>query len=69
MTLDGSTYPVDTGFLVYNERTYPQLIRLFGELDIPTAKSDMSFGLSARLPNGRALEWSGTSLDWRQQEF
>ena len=63
VTLDGITHPVDTGFLVYNERTYPQLIQLFADLAIPTAKSDMSFGLSVRLPNGRALEWAGTSLD------
>lgn len=61
--LDGIDYPVDTGFLVYNERTYPQLIRLFTELAIPTAKSDMSFGLSVRLPGGRTLEWAGTSVD------
>ncbi len=63
VTLDGLTYPVDTGFLVYNERTYPQLIQLFAELAIPTAKSDMSFGLSVRHSGGRALEWAGTSLD------
>ncbi len=68
VTLDGITYPVDTGFLVFNERTYPQLIRLFAELGVPTAKSDMSFALSVRLPDGngeagRALEWAGTSLD------
>jgi predicted NAD/FAD-binding protein len=63
VTLDGTTYPVDTGFLVYNERTYPQLIQLFADLEIPTAKSDMSFGLSVRRSNRRALEWAGTSLD------
>lgn len=63
VTLDDITYPVDTGFLVYNERTYPQLIQLFADLAIPTAKSDMSFGLSVRSPNERALEWAGTSLD------
>lgn len=62
VTLDGLTYPVDTGFLVYNERTYPQLIKLFGDLAIPIAKSDMSFGLSVRHA-GRTLEWAGTSLD------
>ncbi len=53
------TQGVDTGFLVFNERTYPHLIALFDELGIPTAKSDMSF--SVQVP-GR-LEWSGSNLN------
>ena len=55
------THGVDTGFLVFNERTYPQLIALFRELGIPTAKSDMSF--SVQVPGPEGLEWSGSSLD------
>ena len=55
------THGVDTGFLVFNERTYPQLIKLFAELGVPSVKSDMSF--SVQVPHGRGqLEWSGASL-------
>ncbi len=38
--------PVDTGFIVFNRANYPHLLRLFDELDVPVAKSDMSFGAS-----------------------
>ena len=68
VTLPGPTGPlthgVDTGFLVFNERTYPKLIALFAELGVATAKSDMSF--SVQVPGGRGsqpLEWSGSSLN------
>ncbi len=57
------THGVDTGFLVYNERTYPNLIALFEQLGIATAKTQMSF--SVQVPGalkGQALEWSGGSL-------
>lgn len=55
------THGVDTGFLVFNERTYPHLIKLFADLGVKTAKSDMSFSVQVPQENG-ALEWSGSSL-------
>ncbi len=57
------THGVDTGFLVFNERTYPGLIALFESLNIETAASDMSFSAQVPLASGRRLEWNGANLD------
>ena len=57
--LEGQTHPVDTGFLVFNEQTYPNLIALFAELGVASVETEMSFAVSLEDPD---LEWAGSSL-------
>lgn len=57
--VDGVRHPVDTGFLVFNESTYPNLCALFSELSVPVAKSEMSFAVSVDAPD---FEWAGSDL-------
>ena len=58
-SVGGSRIPVDTGFIVFNRKTYPNLAALFDLLQVPTQPSEMSFGVS--LDDG-AMEYSGSGL-------
>ncbi len=57
---DGRTVSFDTGFMVFNRVTYPRLVRLFEELEVPVRPTDMSFSVQ-HVPSG--LEYSGSSLN------
>ncbi|MFF5829982.1 NAD(P)/FAD-dependent oxidoreductase [Streptomyces bacillaris] len=53
---DGRVHRVDSGFIVHNRRTYPHLLRLFGELGVATQESEMSMSVRCE---GCGLEYAG----------
>jgi predicted NAD/FAD-binding protein len=67
-TPDGKmTHGVDTGFLVFNRKTYPRLVRLFEEIAVPIAPSEMSFSVSidagGKTGRSKKIEWAGNDLN------
>ena len=59
VTENGREIPLDTGFLVFNEKTYPNLIALFALLGVESVETEMSFAVSLENPD---LEWAGSNL-------
>ena len=61
------THAVDTGFLVFNRKTYPRLVRLFEEIQAPVAPSEMSFSVSIDVseknPAYPKIEWAGNDIN------
>lgn len=57
---EGREVPIDTGFMVYNHVTYPNLVRLFAALGVEGKRTDMSFSVQHL---GRGLEYNGSSLN------
>ena len=59
ISVGGVTHPVDTGFLVFNHKTYPNLTAMFAHLGVESVETEMSFAVSLEQPD---LEWAGSSL-------
>lgn len=59
VSLSGEVFPVDTGFMVFNERTYPHFCTLLRRLGVAWHDSDMSFGVCCERSG---LEYQGSSL-------
>ncbi len=58
LTPDERVLPIDSGFIVHNDRTYPYLLRLFDELGVATQETDMSMSVRC---DGCGLEYAGAS--------
>ncbi len=58
-TASGSI-PVDTGFIVFNDRTYPNFMALLDQLDVPSQKSNMSFSVQTE---AGTVEYNGSTLN------
>lgn len=56
----GRPYQVDTGFIVYNDRTYPRFSALLGQIGVPGQRTAMSFSVHC---DRSGLEYNGTSID------
>ncbi|GAA5217642.1 NAD(P)/FAD-dependent oxidoreductase [Corallincola platygyrae] len=60
VTLEGTEYAVDTGFIVFNDRTYPNFIKLISQLGVESKPTEMSFSVSNQ---ATGLEYNGHDLN------
>lgn len=58
--VQGKSYPVNTGFIVFNDWTYPNFIKLMQRLNVPYEASDMSFSVKCETTD---MEYNGHTLD------
>lgn len=58
--IDGQHYAIDTGFIVFNDWTYPNFIRLMDEIGVQSKDTEMSFSVSCQLSG---LEYGGSNLN------
>lgn len=59
VSIDNRDYAIDTGFIVFNDRTYPNFIRLLSELNVESQPTKMSFSVSCQRTG---LEYRGADL-------
>ncbi len=57
--IDGSTYAIDTGFIVFNEWTYPRFLNLLSEIGLRHQNTEMSFGVTSK---ATGIEYAGNNL-------
>ncbi len=60
VNLDGESHAIDTGFIVFNDRTYPNFIALLDELGVASDPTSMSFSVHC---DDNGLEYNGTSFN------
>jgi predicted NAD/FAD-binding protein len=60
VNVQGRNYAIDTGFIVYNDKTYPQFVQLLDELGVATQASEMSFSVRCEMTG---LEYNGATIN------